>query len=133
MGFKWGKRFDAARAEFYKWGKKFWEVCKWFGSSKLYSRAKDFMGILQQCKFSSITNNSFNVLLNLQRVLAAEFVDAYKISDVEKLKENGFSLAEIDTKLFEAFGEQIFRTGFVHADPHPGNGIDILNIFLKIV
>lgn len=39
------------------------------------------------------------------------------------LKQAGISLADLDTKLFLAFGEQIFQTGFVHADPHPGNGI----------
>lgn len=30
---------------------------------------------------------------------------------------------DLDTKLFLAFGEQIFQSGFVHADPHPGNGL----------
>ncbi|XP_066257621.1 uncharacterized aarF domain-containing protein kinase 5 [Euwallacea similis] len=55
------------------------------------------------------------------RVLVTEFVEGIKISDVQKLKENGFSLADINNKLFEAFGHQIFQTGFVHADPHPGN------------
>ncbi|KAF7269730.1 hypothetical protein GWI33_017248 [Rhynchophorus ferrugineus] len=55
------------------------------------------------------------------RVLVTEFVDGIKISDEGKLRENNFSLAEINNKLFEAFGYQIFKTGFVHADPHPGN------------
>lgn len=42
----------------------------------------------------------------------------------------GCSLKDIDSKLFQAFGEQIFQSGFVHADPHPGNGkvIIIVNI-----
>ena len=31
-------------------------------------------------------------------------------------------MSDIDKKLFQAFSEQIFHTGFVHADPHPGNG-----------
>lgn len=52
-----------------------------------------------------------------------EFVDGIKVSEVKKLKEAGISLAELDTKLFLAFGEQIFQSGFVHADPHPGNGL----------
>jgi aarF domain-containing kinase len=30
-------------------------------------------------------------------------------------------LKEVDKKLFEVFAYQIFTTGFVHADPHPGN------------
>lgn len=55
------------------------------------------------------------------RVLVTEFIDGIKVNDKERLKTNGFSLAEIDQKLFSAFGEQIFQTGFVHADPHPGN------------
>jgi len=44
------------------------------------------------------------------------------VDDVDALKKEGLSLSEIDTKLFKAFSEQIFHTGFVHADPHPGNG-----------
>jgi predicted unusual protein kinase regulating ubiquinone biosynthesis (AarF/ABC1/UbiB family) len=58
----------------------------------------------------------------LQRVLTTEFIHGTKISDVESLNEQGFSLADIDRKLFRAFSEQIFHRGFVHADPHPGNG-----------
>lgn len=41
---------------------------------------------------------------------------------MKRLKELGYSLADIDRKLFRIFGEQIFHTGFIHADPHPGNG-----------
>lgn len=55
------------------------------------------------------------------RVLVTEFIDGIKVNDKARLKKNGFSLADIDQKLFSAFGEQIFQTGFVHADPHPGN------------
>lgn len=49
-------------------------------------------------------------------------MDGCKVNEVDKLKKDGFSFADIDKKLFEAFGHQIFQTGFVHADPHPGNG-----------
>ena len=28
---------------------------------------------------------------------------------------------QVDHKLVECFSHQIFHTGFVHADPHPGN------------
>ncbi|XP_023017482.2 aarF domain containing kinase 5 isoform X1 [Leptinotarsa decemlineata] len=55
------------------------------------------------------------------RVLVTEFIDGCKISDVEELTRSSFSLVDINKKLFEAFGHQIFQTGFVHADPHPGN------------
>lgn len=61
-------------------------------------------------------------LLFLQRVLTAEWIDGYKISDVQRLRADKFDLADIDRKLFDVFSEQIFNTGFVHADPHPGNG-----------
>ena len=29
---------------------------------------------------------------------------------------------KVDRKLCRAFADQIFLSGFVHADPHPGNG-----------
>lgn len=58
----------------------------------------------------------------MKKILVTEWIDGFNITDVKTLRKNGFSLKEIDKKMFEAFGEQIFITGFVHADPHPGNG-----------
>lgn len=63
-----------------------------------------------------------NYVFFLQRVLTAEFVHGHKVSDVEAITEAGLTLKDIDKKLINAFAEQIFHTGFVHADPHPGNG-----------
>ncbi|KAK5642572.1 hypothetical protein RI129_008739 [Pyrocoelia pectoralis] len=57
------------------------------------------------------------------RVLVTEYIDGYKISEVDKLINEGFNLVDINKKLFRTFGEQIFQTGFVHADPHSGNVI----------
>ncbi|KAA0202879.1 hypothetical protein HAZT_HAZT007239, partial [Hyalella azteca] len=54
-----------------------------------------------------------------KRVLTAEFIRGHKVSDVEGMLGDGLSLADVDTKLINAFAEQIFHTGFVHADPHP--------------
>ena len=31
-------------------------------------------------------------------------------------------MAQIAEKLIKSFAEQIFYTGFIHSDPHPGNG-----------
>jgi aarF domain-containing kinase len=50
-----------------------------------------------------------------------EYIDGIKVSDTEKLKQSNLSLKDIDTKLVEAMAFQIFHSGFVHADPHPGN------------
>lgn len=31
------------------------------------------------------------------------------------------NIKDVDKKMFQMFAQQIFNTGFVHADPHPGN------------
>ncbi|XP_065571015.1 uncharacterized aarF domain-containing protein kinase 5-like isoform X2 [Artemia franciscana] len=59
--------------------------------------------------------------LTTVRVLTAEFIDGVKISETDELKKLGLDLKDVDKKLVECFAEQIFHTGFVHADPHPGN------------
>lgn len=46
-----------------------------------------------------------------------------KVTDVKGIKAQGLDLADVDRKLITLMGEQIFHTGFVHGDPHPGNGI----------
>uniref|UniRef100_A0A1A7YKI1 AarF domain containing kinase 5 n=1 Tax=Iconisemion striatum TaxID=60296 RepID=A0A1A7YKI1_9TELE len=56
-----------------------------------------------------------------KRVLTAEFCDGCKINNVEEIKRQGISLRDTADKLIRTFAEQIFYTGFIHADPHPGN------------
>lgn len=56
-----------------------------------------------------------------KRVLTAEFIDGCKINDIQGILGQGLSLKEVNEKLIRMFAEQIFHTGFVHADPHPGN------------
>ncbi|XP_041772762.1 uncharacterized aarF domain-containing protein kinase 5 [Anopheles merus] len=56
-----------------------------------------------------------------ERILTTEFIDGCKVSDRKAIAAMQLDLAEIDRQLFTAFGQQIFSTGFVHADPHPGN------------
>ena len=55
------------------------------------------------------------------RVLTAEFIDGCKVSDVHGIQKMGLSLRDVDKKLVRCFSDQIFLSGFVHADPHPGN------------
>ena len=52
------------------------------------------------------------------RVLVMEFIEGFKVSDVDKIKKAGLSLKDVDTKVVEAMAFQIFHSGFVHADPH---------------
>ncbi|KAK3600947.1 hypothetical protein CHS0354_004156 [Potamilus streckersoni] len=56
-----------------------------------------------------------------KRVLTAEYIEGCKVSDVDGIRQMGLSLKDVDQKLVRCFSDQIFLTGFVHADPHPGN------------
>ncbi|XP_042885871.1 uncharacterized aarF domain-containing protein kinase 5-like isoform X2 [Penaeus japonicus] len=56
-----------------------------------------------------------------KRVLTTEYIHGFKVSDVSGMEKAGISMEDVDKKLINAFAEQIFHTGFVHADPHPGN------------
>ena len=60
-------------------------------------------------------------LTTTKRVLTMEYVDGIKVSDVGLLEHSG-----LDCKIIASHGadltfEQIFKHGFFHADPHPGN------------
>lgn len=55
------------------------------------------------------------------KVLTTEWIDGVKMNQTEEIKRRGFDLADVDVKIFTTFSEQIFNTGFVHGDPHPGN------------
>lgn len=55
------------------------------------------------------------------RILTTEWIDGVKITDTKRLKSMGLNAKEAMTKLTTCLAEQLFITGFVHADPHPGN------------
>ncbi|XP_034524687.1 uncharacterized aarF domain-containing protein kinase 5 isoform X5 [Ailuropoda melanoleuca] len=65
---------------------------------------------------------SFGFSWVLQRVLTAEFCEGCKVNDMQAIKRMGLAVKDIAEKLIQAFAEQIFYTGFIHSDPHPGNG-----------
>ena len=56
-----------------------------------------------------------------KRVLTMEFIDGIKPTDVAELDRHNFNRREVAHKVVQTFNHQIFHTGFIHADPHPGN------------
>ena len=60
-----------------------------------------------------------------KRILTAEWIDGLRRSDTEAIKKSGFSIKRIMDSIVDVFSDQIFRVGFVHCDPHPGNMIVI--------
>lgn len=56
-----------------------------------------------------------------RRVLTLSDVTAIKISDRERLRAIGIDPAAVAEGLSSAMFDQIFKHGFFHADPHPGN------------
>ncbi|XP_006879474.1 PREDICTED: uncharacterized aarF domain-containing protein kinase 5 [Elephantulus edwardii] len=56
-----------------------------------------------------------------KRVLTADFCEGCKVDDVEAIKMQGLLVHDVAQKLVQTFAEQIFYTGFIHSDPHPGN------------
>ncbi|WP_040770981.1 ABC1 kinase family protein [Novipirellula maiorica] len=59
--------------------------------------------------------------LSSRRVLTMERFEGISLSDQSKLEASGIDLDEIARRGASVFVEMIFRDGFYHADPHPGN------------
>lgn len=55
------------------------------------------------------------------KVLAIEYIEGIKISDHQKLMNDGLDRKVIAKRLAVSYFKQIFNYGFFHADPHPGN------------
>nr|WP_217509530.1 AarF/UbiB family protein [Pseudarthrobacter sp. C4D7] len=56
-----------------------------------------------------------------RRVLTLEDVTAIKITDVQALRAAGIDPADVAPVFASIMFDQLFTTGFFHADPHPGN------------
>lgn len=60
------------------------------------------------------------------KVLTLEYVPGIKINQLDALDAGGYNRSRISSRAIEAYLIQILRTGFFHADPHPGNlAIDV--------
>jgi len=55
------------------------------------------------------------------RVLTMEFVDSFKLTDIERIEELGLDKDLLAQRTADAFLKQIVETSFFHCDPHPGN------------
>ena len=67
------------------------------------------------------------------RVLVMEFIDGFKVSEVDKIKQANLSLKQVDTRVVEAMAFQIFHSGFVHADPHVNERLSAVNSMMKLL
>ncbi len=56
-----------------------------------------------------------------RRVLTLEDVGGIKITDYERIAEEGIDRKQVGKRLIATYLKQIFEDGFFHADPHPGN------------
>lgn len=56
-----------------------------------------------------------------RKILTAEFIEGVKISEIEKLRCQGYNLSLIAERFANGIFHQIFVEGFFHGDPHPGN------------
>ncbi|WP_314058602.1 AarF/UbiB family protein [Empedobacter brevis] len=62
--------------------------------------------------YEDYSNNNF---------LCMEFVEGFKVNDVEQLEALGLDPKKIVQKGFDIYLKQLLDDGFFHADPHPGN------------
>ncbi|MDB5105593.1 MAG: 2-polyprenylphenol 6-hydroxylase [Fibrobacteres bacterium] len=54
-------------------------------------------------------------------VLTIEFIDGFKVSNLESIRHAGMDPSRIAGDLSQVLMHQVFNQGFFHADPHPGN------------
>ncbi|XP_059827617.1 uncharacterized aarF domain-containing protein kinase 5 isoform X1 [Hypanus sabinus] len=56
-----------------------------------------------------------------KRILTADYCEGCKVTSTDEIKQQGLTVKDVADKLVRTFAEQLFYTGFIHADPHPGN------------
>ncbi|MED0653762.1 AarF/ABC1/UbiB kinase family protein [Anoxybacillus geothermalis] len=66
-------------------------------------------------------------------VLTMEYVEGIKLGEIERLKEEGYSLKALAERLTKTVLKQMFEHGFFHGDPHPGNVFVLSNGVLAFI
>lgn len=111
-----------------------------FGLPTAWSRQTIVDGLRREMDFTIEADNAERIRSDLQRsgassrvyvphiygeytsprLLVLEWVEATKLLDVEEVRARYDEKAVLKT-LFDAFGDMVFKYGFVHCDPHPAN------------
>ena len=68
-----------------------------------------------------------------RRVLTMDFLDGIGLSDTSALNAAGYDLSAIAKRGATMFVDMIFRDGFYHADPHPGNLLVLPNEVIGVL
>jgi ubiquinone biosynthesis protein len=71
--------------------------------------------------------------LSSRRVLTLDFLDGVRIGDTAHLKSAGHDLYAIARRGADIILGMIFRDGFYHADPHPGNLLVLPDTILGVI
>ena len=56
-----------------------------------------------------------------RRVLTMEILEGYSVAHLDQIAQDGVDTEAFTQRLINVFLTMIFRDGFYHADPHPGN------------
>ncbi|CCG84040.1 protein of unknown function [Taphrina deformans PYCC 5710] len=56
-----------------------------------------------------------------RRIMTAEWITGVKATDHEKFEKMGFSSKAVMELMVATFSAQMFKFGYLHCDPHPGN------------
>lgn len=75
----------------------------------------------QQCGGNQKTRIKFERCELLQHLDTTHDIQS-AVSPFNSLTPHQIFVFQTADKLIRTFAEQIFYTGFIHADPHPGNG-----------
>lgn len=59
--------------------------------------------------------------MSTPRVLTMEYVESFKLTDIERVEKEGLDRELLAKRTAESFLRQIVETGYFHCDPHPGN------------
>lgn len=72
-------------------------------------------------KGSCLTVPKIFVEFTSSKIITMEWVEGYKVSDVDTLRRHHISPRAVGLQLERAFADMMLVHGWVHADPHPGN------------
>ncbi|TPX62784.1 hypothetical protein SpCBS45565_g06924 [Spizellomyces sp. 'palustris'] len=84
-------------------------------------RAADYIAEAPRSLSSRVYVPKVHWDLTSKRIMTAEWIDGVRFTDIEEMDRRGWSRKEVMSAIVDVFADQIFRTGFVHCDPHPGN------------